>query len=79
MPIYGLPLTGCVYVEADSPESALATAKQWADIVFKNSCGDKSEAVPDDIGFIILTPNDSNIKDVTDFVTELHQEAAADE
>lgn len=40
-----------------------------------NSVSDEAEPVGEEIGFVILKPNDSNIKDATDEVKAMFKQA----
>lgn len=75
MPIYGVPIVGAVY--ADSPETALTQAQEWAEAVMKNSMLEEPEEISVTLEFAVLKAKDDNIKDATELVQSMYDEAEA--
>ena len=77
MRMYGIPLTGSLIVQANSPSEAFEVAKNWSAIVLEDSITADAIPIPTNIEIAILIPQNSSIKDVTDEVIKMKQEAEA--
>ncbi len=77
MPIYGVPIVGAVYLEATSPEAAFTQAQEWAESVMKNSFLEEPEPILVDLEFVVLKAKDDNVKDATEMIQGMHDEAEA--
>ncbi len=75
MRIYGIPLTGSVFVEAESPAEAFETAKNWSEVVLRDAVTSDTVPIPASMSVVILNPQNHNIKDATDLVMEMAKEA----
>ena len=76
MRIYGVPFTGSVFVEAESPSAAFEVVQGWSEAVLKASVA--SDTLPaDGVGIIIIKPTQENIRDATDEIRKMEAEAEA--
>ena len=77
MRMYGIPLTGSLIVQAKSPSEAFEVAKNWSAIVLEDSITANAIPIPANIEIVIFVPQNSSIKDVTDEVRKMREEAEA--
>ena len=75
MSIYGVPFTGSAFVEAATPEQALAAVREWSEAVLRASMTEQSLPCGETISLVIVRPHDSPIRDATDVLNGLVAEA----
>ena len=75
MPIFGVPVTGSIFVEAESPQMAFEAVKNWSEEALYASITQASLPLSDGINLLLIKAQEENIRDATEEIRKLEAEA----